>query len=344
MVDGVTDKFMPMLLGESGAVHLIREQVRTASATDAPVLLTGESGTGKEVVARLLHQWSSRSRASFVKVNCPAIPNELFESELFGHEPGAFTGATSTRIGKFEQANRGSLFLDEIGELDFSLQSKLLQVLQDFRVTRLGSNEERNFNVRLICATNRQLEREVDAGSFRADLFYRINVLRIVMPPLRKRSSDVPFLMKYFVQHYADRFGMRPAALSPSAMRLLEEYHWPGNIRELENLAKSYVVLGSEEQMLALLREPRGEDAYACLPIDLTTPLRIQSRRVVQHLERRIILGVLQAHQWNRRKAARTLDISYRALLYKIKEAGLPSLKPHNAASPRDSFEDKAGL
>jgi two-component system response regulator AtoC len=315
------------LFGKSAAIRDVSELVRTAAATDVPVLITGESGTGKEVAARLLHQHSNRNKCPFLKVNCPAIPSELFESELFGHEGGAFTGARIGKAGKFEQANHGTLFLDEIGELELRMQSKLLQVLQDFRVVRLGSVEERPVNVRLVCATNRDMESELAAGSFRTDLFYRINVLRIKMPPLRERASDVPLLMNHFVQIYGERFGGRPAPPSLSLMRLLEGYHWPGNIRELENVAKRYVVFGSEEQVISVLRDPGGSAYSNSEPVDLKTPLRIQSKRAVRHLERRIILGVLQAHKWNRRKTARTLDISYRALLYKIKEAGLPSVR-----------------
>lgn len=328
-----------LLLGDSPAIRAVREQVEMAATTQVSVLITGESGTGKEVVARLLHQLGNRRSAPFLKVNCPAIPSELFESELFGHESGAFTGARVAQTGKFEQAHRGTLFLDEIGELDLRLQSKLLQVLQDFRIVRLGSSEEREVDVRLICATNRDMEHEISAGTFRADLFYRINVLRILLPPLRERSADVPLLMNHFVSKYAVRFGTRPAPLSLSLMRLIESYHWPGNIRELENLAKRYVILGSEDQVISVLREPGGPGAYPPLPIDLTTPLRIQSKRAVQHLERRIILGVLQAHKWNRRKTARTLDISYRALLYKIKEAGLPSVKPTKPVATNDHVD-----
>jgi transcriptional regulator with PAS, ATPase and Fis domain len=270
---------------------------------------------------------SERRHAPFLKVNCPAIPGQLFESELFGHEPGAFTNARDARAGKFEQAHKGTLFLDEIGELDLSLQSKLLHALQDFRVVRLGGVTERTVDSRLICATNRPLEDEVARGLFRVDLFYRINVLRIEMPPLRERPTDVPLLMKHYIQVYSERFRKTPVPLSSSVMRLLECYHWPGNIRELENLAKRYVILDDERHMIASLREP--EELRPTIPdsIDLNAPLKLQTKRAVQHLERKIILGVLQANKWNRRKAARSLDISYRGLLYKIKEAGLPSVR-----------------
>jgi transcriptional regulator with PAS, ATPase and Fis domain len=321
------------LIGDSPTIHRISDQLQKAALTEVPVLITGESGTGKELAARLLHSSSVRHANNFLKVSCPAIPNQLFESELFGHDQGAFTGANESKAGKCELADRGTLFLDEIGELDLALQPKLLHALQDFRVVRLGAVNERSIDIRLICATNRNLEAEVARGGFRSDLFYRINVVRIQMPSLRERSSDVPILMDHFVRLYAARFGRRPVPLGSSFMRLLESYHWPGNIRELENMAKRYVVMGGEEHVLSTIRQP--EEFRPLLPqvIDLTTPLRVQTKRAIQDLERSIILGVLEAHKWNRRKTARSLDISYRALLYKIKESGLPSVPPANPSS-----------
>jgi two-component system, NtrC family, response regulator AtoC len=317
-----------VLIGDSPAIHRIGAQLQKAALTEVPVLITGESGTGKELAARLLHDLSSRRANTFLKVSCPAISNQLFESELFGNEPGVLTEAKGSKTGKCEPANKDkdTLFLDEIGELNLSLQAKLLHALQDFRVVRLGAVEERAIDIRLICATNRDLEAEVANGGFRKDLFYRINVLRIQMPALRERASDVPILMNHFIRVYSGRFGGNPAPLSSSFMKVLEAYHWPGNIRELENMAKRYVVLGGEGHMQSLMRQT--EDLRLPTPevIDLTTPLRIQTKRAVQHLERKIILGVLEAHKWNRRKTARSLDISYRTLLYKIKEVGLPAV------------------
>ena len=328
-----------LLIGQSSAIRKIWEQLASAAMTEVPVLITGESGTGKDLAARLLHEMSRRGRYNMVKVNCPAIPAQLFESELFGYDAGAFTGAKSGKPGKFEQANHGTLFLDEIGELDFALQSKLLRALQDFRIVRLGSVEERQVDVRLICGTNRNLEKEVANGTFRSDLFYRINVLKIEMPPLRDRAGDVPMLFEHFVSLFSNQFGRRPEPISKSALKLLEAYHWPGNLRELENLAKRYVVLGGEDGILPSLRDPQEMNIFATQAIDLNTPLRIQTRKALQTLERRIILDVLRAHKWNRRKTARSLDISYRALLYKIKEAGLPPLrtvKPRNTTTLPD--------
>lgn len=333
-----------LLLGESPAIQSVRAQLRSAAVTDAPVLITGESGTGKDLAARVLHNLSQRCKHTMVKVNCPAIPGQLFESELFGYEPGAFTGARIAKPGKFEMASRGTLFLDEIGELDLALQAKLLRALQDFKVVRLGSVEERTVDIRLVCGTNRNLETEISNGSFRSDLFYRINVLNIAMPPLRARNGDVPILLSHFIELYNSQFCREPKALSSSAMHLLEKYSWPGNLRELENLAKRYVVLGSEEHVLSSLREP-ADSGLPPLPIsDINVPLRIQTKRAVQTLERRIILDVLRAHKWNRRSTARSLDISYRALLYKIKEAGLPPIRNNRGQAKRPHLENQEGI
>ncbi len=310
---------------------------------DVPVLILGESGTGKGVAGKLLHDLSRRSKGPFIKRNCPAIPGQLFESELFGNEVGAFTGANRARPGAFEQADKGVLFLDEIGELDLGLQSKLLQVLQDFRVTRLGSVDERPVDVRLICATNRDLSREITKGGFRADLFYRINVLQISMPSLRQRPTDVPVLIKHYLALYSAQYGQQVPPLSRSLMKVLTGYHWPGNIRELENLIKRYVVFGNESFIVSALRNP---EASSICPldgeIDIHTPLRIQTKRVMKSMERRIIMNVLQANRWNRRKTARTLDISYRALLYKIKSNDIPSIRRTRVtpASSEESHED----
>lgn len=316
-----------VLLGISPNICRVRNEIENAAQSDLPVLLTGESGTGKDLVAKLLHEASRRNRNKFVKVNCPAVPSQLFESEFFGYEPGAFTGANSAKPGKFEQANGGTLFLDEIGELDFAVQSKLLQVLQESRFTRLGGVEEKTVNVRMIYGTNRKLGREIEEGRFRADLFYRINVLQIEMPSLRERTGDAPILMEYFIRTFNDQFGKQRKPLTSSILRLLEKYHWPGNVRELENMAKRYVLLGGEEHILAAMQDHEDPSTPLLATVDLNTPLRIQTQRVLRTLERRIILNVLQAHKWNRRKTARSLDISYRALLYKIKEAGVPPIR-----------------
>lgn len=333
-----------LLVGESPAIQAVRDQLRHAAATDAPVLITGESGTGKDLAARILHELGPRSRHNMVKVNCPAIPSQLFESELFGYESGAFTGARIGKPGKFETACHGTIFLDEIGELDIALQAKLLRVLQDFKVVRLGAVEERSIDVRLICGTNRNLETEVETGGFRSDLFYRINVLNIKMPSLRARSGDVPILINHFIGIFSDQFGQKPKPMSNSAMQILEKYSWPGNLRELENLAKRFVVLGGEEHILSALREPGTSNMFPLETADINTPLRVQTKRAVQTLERRIIFDVLRAHKWNRRSTARSLDISYRALLYKIKEAGLPSIRNSRGPSKHQQPDNHEGM
>ena len=220
-----------------------------------PVLITGESGTGKNVVAQNLHMLSTRRDRAFVQVNCPSLPHSLIESELFGYEAGAFTGANHTRSGKVDQAQNGTLFLDEIGDLDASVQAKLLQVLQDFRFSRLGGTEERAVDIWLICATHRNLQADIKAGRFRSDLFYRINVVSIELPPLRDHRSDVVLLLTHFLRHYELKFGRTLAPLSSSVLKLLEAYHWPGNVRELENLVKRYVVLGNEQAIVEALNE-----------------------------------------------------------------------------------------
>ncbi|MEO6803940.1 MAG: sigma-54 dependent transcriptional regulator [Granulicella sp.] len=331
-----------VLLGESPEIKEVQRRIEQAALLDVPILILGESGTGKGIAASLLHRLSKRGKGPFVKKNCPAIPSQLFESELFGNEIGAFTGANRARPGVFEQADKGVLFLDEVGELDLGLQAKLLQVLQDFRVTRLGSLDERPIDVRLICATNRDLSREITEGRFRSDLFYRVNVLQITMPPLRRRASDVPILIAHYLSLYSSQFGQHPPPLSKSLMKVLMSYHWPGNVRELENLIKRYVVFGNESSIVSALRNP--ENTSACPldgEIDINTPLRIQTKRVMKTMERRIIMNVLQANRWNRRKTARTLDISYRALLYKIKSNGIPSIRRTRTApdSPEESHE-----
>ncbi|MGH9616661.1 MAG: sigma-54 interaction domain-containing protein [Acidobacteriaceae bacterium] len=318
---------MPVLLGDSPAMSAVRRQVQLAASAGMPVLITGESGTGKNVVAQNLHMLSARRDRAFVQVNCPSLPHTLIESELFGYEAGAFTGANRTRSGKVDQAQNGTLFLDEIGDLDASVQAKLLQVLQDFRFTRLGSTEEREVDLWLICATHRNLLSDMKSGRFRSDLFYRINVVSIELPPLRDHRSDVAMLLTHFLRHYELKFGRALAPLSGSGMRLLEAYHWPGNVRELENLVKRYVVLGSEQAVVEALNEGETETADSSFVPDGNLPLRIQTQRALRTMERQIILRALNEHRWNRRKAAKSLDISYRALLYKIKDAGLPRLR-----------------
>jgi len=307
------------------------------AAANVPVLIQGESGTGKDIIARMIHGRSPWRTGPYVKVNCPAIPGTLLESELFGYEKGAFTGAYGTKPGRVEMAHRGTLFLDEISELDLALQSKLLQLLQDGQFCRIGAQEDKKVEVRVVCATNRILENEIENGTFRQDLFYRINVVNLSLPPLRERRGDIEELVNYFLEHYNRKYNCRAKALSVELMAVLQKYHWPGNIRELENLVKRYVILGSEEVISSDL--VTREQEYFNPEINLDGPISLKklTRQATRELERKVILKVLQANHWNRKQAARALSISYRALLYKIRDAGLPSNRTvrrrENAAS-----------
>ena len=313
-----------VIFGRSEAMRAIRQRAEKVAAANIPVLIQGESGTGKELIARLIHYHSPWASGPLVKVNCPAIPGTLLESELFGYEKGAFTGANGSKPGRVEMAHRGTLFLDEISELEPGLQAKLLQLLQDGQFCRIGAQEDKRVEVRVVCATNRTLEREIDSGSFRADLFYRINVVNLRLPRLRERNQDIPMLVDYFLNHYNEKYNCRAQQPSSHTMALLERYHWPGNIRELENLIKRYVILGSEDTITNELLAHREEQFDPEIPTaDVPIALKKVTRQAVRELERRIIFKVLQANKWNRKKAARSLSISYRALLYKMREAGL---------------------
>ncbi len=313
-----------IIFGQSEAMQVVHERVEKVACANVPVLIRGESGTGKEVLARLVHSRSPWGDGPFVKVSCPAIPGTLLESELFGYERGAFTGAFGTKPGRVELANRGTLFLDEIAELDPSLQAKLLQLLQDGQFCRIGAQEDKRVDVRIVCATNRELEREIKAGSFRQDLFYRINVVTLQLAPLRERSADIPALVDYFLDYYRQKYNVSARPLSAGALRMMQEYNWPGNVRELENLIKRYVILGSEEavtsDLLAREESRSVEEMVGHGPFSL----KVATRQAVRELERTIILKMLRKNNWNRKQTARSLKISYRALLYKIKEAGLP--------------------
>jgi two-component system, NtrC family, response regulator AtoC len=313
-----------VVFGNSDVMQTLRRRLEKVANANVPVLIEGESGTGKDIIARMIHTGSPWRTGPYVKVNCPAIPGTLLESELFGYEKGAFTGAYGTKPGRVELAHRGTLFLDEISELDLALQSKLLQLLQDGQFCRIGAQEDKKVEVRIVCATNRQLEVEIENGTFRQDLFYRINVVNLHMPPLRERRGDIEQLTNYFLEYYNRKYNCRARALSTDLLAVLQKYHWPGNIRELENLVKRYVILGSEEVITSDL-VVRGPD-YSMPEINFDGPISLKkvTRQATHDLERKIILKVLQTHHWNRKRAARALNISYRALLYKIRDAGLP--------------------
>lgn len=288
------------------------------------VLITGESGTGKELIARLIHETSGRP-GSFVPVNCGAIPENLLESELFGHVKGSFTGATGDRLGLFEEADRGTLFLDEVGELPPQLQVKLLRALQEGEIRRVGESQSRKVDVRTLAATARDLEAETLSGGFRADLYYRLNVLRVHLPPLRHRSEEVPLLARHFLDTYSERLDVSVSAFEPAAMKLLKAYAWPGNVRELQNVVERATVLTDGEKigvidLPASIREPDGVTSSASESMS-SDELSVKKRSA--QLEKHLISRALTVTEGNRTRAAELLELSYRALLYKIRDYGL---------------------
>jgi two-component system response regulator AtoC len=313
-----------LLVGETRAMRDIFAKVHRLATTNVPVLLQGESGTGKEVWARLLHLLSGRPGSAFVKVHCPAIPSQLFESELFGYERGAFTGAKTAKAGRLEQAHGGSLLLDEVGSLELAVQSKLLQFLDDGTFVRVGGHAPQKIDARLISTANGDLRAQVAAGAFRLDLLYRINAVTIELPPLRSRIEDVPALVQYFISFYAAAFHQPSKNPSRTILRQMQEYHWPGNIRQLENAIRAYVLIGSEDALTEAMSVP--VPASPELPgFDLDTPISLKelTRRATRVLERQVILKVLEANLGNRQKTAKRLNISYRSLLYKLTNSGL---------------------
>ena len=314
------------------ALRRVRETIEQIAGANVTVLIQGESGVGKEVVARAIHQASPRADRPFVKVNCAALPEDLLESELFGYERGAFTGAGARKPGKFEVADGGTMFLDEIGEMSSALQAKLLQVLQDSTFARLGGNREIRVDVRVICATHQPLAEMVARGAFREDLFYRLNVVDLHIPPLRERREEIPLLVDTFLRRFALRYGKPRRTPSAALMRAFDRYPFPGNIRELENLIKRVVVLESEESILEELlaghRVRQRPSRLAGLIDELEAsagqvPLKEVGRRAAQEAERETIDRVLHRTQWNRKQAARLLGVSYKTLLQKIRECGI---------------------
>lgn len=333
---------LDIIFGKTAAMQAVRNKLERVAETDVPVLIQGESGTGKEICVRLLHAYSLHARGSLVKVSCPAIPHSLLETELFGYEKGAFTGAMLTKLGRVEQSHNGTLFLDEVGSLDLAVQSKLLQVLQDGTFVRVGGHEPRSISTRLVSASNTDLRTQVEDGTFRLDFLFRINAVTITLPPLRQRIADLPILIDYFIEHYAKVFHNTPELLSKSAVRLMQNYHWPGNIRQLENLIRSYVLIGSEEALVSELmpEPPRGG---IVTEIDLSEPVSLKNitKKATQDLERQIILKVLKENSWNRQKTAKWLQISYRSLLYKLSEAGMPEVPPRPLRIPHLAKKDE---
>lgn len=325
----------PNLFRTSPRMVEIRDTIEKVATTSATVLIRGESGVGKEIVARMVYGRSDRKSKPFIKVNCAAIPNELLESELFGFEAGAFTGAHRAKPGKFELADGGTLFLDEIGEMHPALQAKLLHVLQDGEFSRLGAKHDTAVDVRVLCATNKLLEQRVAEGLFREDLFYRINVVTVHIPPLRERRDEIPVLIKYFIDKYSVVYGRTVSPLDAGIMKFLETYHWPGNIRELENLCKRYVIVGRAAQIVRELSAHASDRPWLAVaesaaveaisptiefPVTDEPSLLDIGRRAAWQAEKQAIQSMLGETRWNRREAARRLKVSYKALLNKIKQ------------------------
>ena len=315
-----------VIFGCSSAMADVQARAAKISRTNVPILLCGEGGTGKEVLAQWIHANSDYAAGEFVKVNCAAIPGALLESELFGYEKGAFTGANNFKPGRVELAQRGTLFLDEIADLDLNLQSKLLHFLQDGTFSRIGDHSERKVDARLICATNKDLDVERQAGRFRDDLYYRVHVFRIKMPPLRDRREDIAVLAEYFRKQYEKQFEMKSEAFPREMLEYLKNLTWAGNIRELSNGIARYVLLGPEAQIYQDLAARRTKTfGLSSGNGEIQSTLKRMSKDAIKEMERDVILETLRANQWNRRKTAQALKISYRALIYKIRDAGLIS-------------------
>ena len=308
------------ILSTNPKVLRIKEIAKQVADTDVPVLISGESGVGKEVLARFIHAHSSRHDKPFVKVNCAALPDDLLESELFGYERGAFTGALNEKPGKFELADKGTILLDEIGEMTPHLQAKLLHVLQDSEYTRLGGKRTVRVDARVLASTNVNLEEHVSTGKFREDLYFRLNVIRVDIPPLRERREDIPILCNYFLCKYRDRYKSTVDEIVPSLMDSFLRYDWPGNVRQLENAVKRYLILPEMNVSLAELKEQQtNPPAVSVKPKEDNMSLKDVGTRAAEQAEKELVLRVLEETSWNRKKAARRLNICYKALLNKLK-------------------------
>jgi two-component system, NtrC family, response regulator AtoC len=328
-------------LASSPQMLKIRSQILQIAPVDVPVFISGESGVGKEVVARMIHLRSLRRQQPFVKVNCAALPGELLESELFGYEQGAFTGALRTKPGKFEQANKGTIFLDEIAEMSPHLQAKLLHVLQDSQYSRLGGRSIINVDVRVVAATNMHVQEAMQSGRFREDLYYRLNVLSIHIPPLRERTGEIPLLFQHFMQKYSEKFQKPSPEPSPHLLEALQRYQWPGNLRELENFTKRYVILEDDEgsfrelvEMTAAQQRLSPQQQHETTPTREQGGLKALVRGLKDEAEAEAIAQALEKTRWCRKDAAKMLGISYKALLYKMRQFNLDSGRGSRAAVP----------
>jgi two-component system, NtrC family, response regulator AtoC len=306
---------------------------------DIPVLMLGESGTGKEVMARLIHKLSPRAHRTFLKVNCAAVPADLLESELFGYEAGAFTGANHPKPGKFELCNKGTILLDEIGEMPTSLQAKLLHILQDGQFSRLGSRSVIKADVRILAATNVNIPEALASKRLREDLYYRLNAFTLHVPPLRERKEEIPLLLKHFMARLSERYARPPLPISPEMLEACLAYQWPGNLRELSNFVKRYLVLGDEKLAIQELR-PQGDghgaqfnQAAQAAPANGSGGLKSLARNAKDEAEAEAIAKALEETNWNRKQAAALLKISYKALLYKIRQYGIAEQKGQHRLS-----------
>lgn len=304
------------IIGNSAPLIRVIDRVKLVAPSKTTILIEGETGTGKELIAQALHQLSPRSKQPFVTVHCAALPTNLLESELFGHEKGAFTGATERRIGRFESADGGTLFLDEIGEISLGTQVKLLRFLEQKIFERIGNSKSIKVNIRLIAATNRNLAEMVQEGSFREDLYFRLNVVQIVMPPLRERPDDLPTLLNHFLKEFGDENGLEPPTIEPGAMRALQQYRWPGNIRELRNFAENSVVLNRGGCIRDFDLDPKFRGGGLATPGEPTSP--IANPLSVEENEKRLLREALVESRGNRTRAAKLMGISRRTLHRKL--------------------------
>ena len=325
-------------IAASPAMRKIRSQAALVANVDIPVLLLGESGTGKEVLARLVHKLSPRAHRTFLKVNCAAVPADLLESELFGYEQGAFTGATHAKPGKFEICNKGTILLDEIGEMPPQLQAKLLHVLQDGQFSRLGSRSVVKSDVRILAATNIDIPEALATKRLREDLYYRLNAFTLHLPPLRERKEEIPILLKQFMSRMAERYARPPLPLSPSLLQACQDHPWPGNLRELNNFLKRYLILGDENLAVSEL-QPRNDGTGGASGDGSSKAanggggLKSLARNAKDGAEAEAITRALEQTNWNRKQAAAILQISYKALLYKIRQYGIAETKSHHKLS-----------
>jgi len=309
--------------GRSVAMKALRQQIALTAPTNGRVLIYGESGTGKELVARALHAHSPRAGKPFVEVNCAAIPEELIESELFGHRKGSFTGASEDKVGKFQQADGGTLFLDEVGDMSFKTQSKVLRVLEEQRVEPLGSNRPVNVDVRVIAATNKKLEEEIARNAFREDLFYRLNVIPFYVPALRERTEDIPILAAYFLRQFCEAYGKKPMEFTPAALEVLVAYSWPGNVRELKNLVERLVIMCPLARIEPHHLPPelfRGASKSPQKPYASLHEARVA-------YEREFVLRKLEEHRWNMTHAAEALGLERSHLYRKMRSLGIAPSK-----------------